>query len=120
MAPHGSPRIFLLLLLTFLGSLLAAARSESPAGHAPTPQSDSLDTSSGGGAYEITTRGTFHELTHAPFTAEYEDTTHSQPVDKEAGSLGPGSIAAIVIAVILGASVLMALIVITVKKFTSS
>ncbi|XP_041118927.1 protein SNORC isoform X1 [Polyodon spathula] len=137
MAPHGSPRIFL-LLLTFLGSLLAAVRSETPAGHAPTPQSDSLDTSSGGGAYDITTRGTFHELTHAPFTVEYEDTTHSQPVDREtvfqckqwhllscspsppAGSLGPGAIAAIVIAVILGASVLMALIVITVKKFTSS
>ena len=37
-----------------------------------------------------------------------------------AGMLGPGAIAAIVIAVILGASVVIALIVITLKKFTTA
>lgn len=36
------------------------------------------------------------------------------------GVLGPGAITAIVIAVFLGASVLLALIVITLRKFTAS
>lgn len=36
------------------------------------------------------------------------------------GLLGPGAITAIVIAVFLGASVLLALIVITLRKFTAS
>lgn len=36
------------------------------------------------------------------------------------GVLGPGAITAIVIAVFLGASVLLALVVITLRKFTAS
>uniref|UniRef100_A0A3P8QY52 Secondary ossification center associated regulator of chondrocyte maturation n=1 Tax=Astatotilapia calliptera TaxID=8154 RepID=A0A3P8QY52_ASTCA len=36
------------------------------------------------------------------------------------GAMGPGAITAIVIAVFLGASVLLALIVITLRKFTAS
>ncbi|KAG9337564.1 hypothetical protein JZ751_028584 [Albula glossodonta] len=81
---------------------------------------ESLETSSGGGAYDVTTKDPFHDLTENAFTFEYEDATHSQPIDGGDGGLGPGAITAIVIAVILGASVLIALVVITLKKFTAA
>uniref|UniRef100_W5MS05 Secondary ossification center associated regulator of chondrocyte maturation n=1 Tax=Lepisosteus oculatus TaxID=7918 RepID=W5MS05_LEPOC len=92
---------------------------ETAADPAPTPQSESQETCSGGGSYDVTTRDPPHDLTDNTFTFEYEDTTHSQPMDR-GGVLGPGAIAAIVIAVILGASVLIALVVITLKRFTTA
>ncbi|XP_015216977.1 protein SNORC [Lepisosteus oculatus] len=117
MTPRRSPRLFLLLLL---GLWTAAARTETAADPAPTPQSESQETCSGGGSYDVTTRDPPHDLTDNTFTFEYEDTTHSQPMDRGDGVLGPGAIAAIVIAVILGASVLIALVVITLKRFTTA
>ncbi|KAF0021913.1 hypothetical protein F2P81_000577 [Scophthalmus maximus] len=69
---------------------------------------------------DVTTKGPFQDMTEQSFTSDYEDTTHSQAVDEEEGVLGPGAITAIVIAVFLGASVLLALIVITLRKFTAS
>lgn len=107
-------------MVTLLGMCLTAARTETVADLSPTTQSESLETSSGGGEYDLTTKDPFHDLTENAFTLEYEDTTHSEPIDEEDGVLGPGAIAAIVIAVILGASVLIALIVITLKKFTTA
>lgn len=57
-------------------------------------------------------------LSELPFTFDYEDAT--QVFNEEEGAMGPGAITAIVIAVFLGASVLLALIVITLRKFTAS
>ncbi|XP_018604108.1 protein SNORC [Scleropages formosus] len=108
-----------LLPLVILSLCLTAACSETVAEGAPTVAHDSVDTSSGGGAYDFTTRDPFRDPPENSFTYEYEDTTYSQPAEGE-GVLGPGAIAAIVIAVILGASVLIALIVITLKKFTTA
>ncbi|KAJ8410910.1 hypothetical protein AAFF_G00188670 [Aldrovandia affinis] len=115
---HGN--IHSLFIVTLLGLCLTAAWTESVADLPPTPQSESLETSSGGGVFDVTTKDPFHDITENAFTFEYEDATHSQPIDGEDGVLGPGAIAAIVIAVILGASVLIALIVITLKKFTAA
>ncbi|XP_061073648.1 protein SNORC-like [Conger conger] len=86
----------------------------------PTTQSQSLEMSSGGGTYESTTKDPSHDLTENAFTLDYEDTTHSKPINGNDGVLGPGAIAAIVIAVVLGASVLIALIVLTLKRFTTA
>ncbi|CAB1326063.1 unnamed protein product [Coregonus sp. 'balchen'] len=75
---------------------------------------------SGEGAYDVTTKDPFQDMTERVFTLEYEDTTHSQAMDEEENVLGPGAITAIVIAVVLGTSVLLALIIITLRKFTAS
>ncbi|XP_048836192.1 protein SNORC [Brienomyrus brachyistius] len=109
-----------LLWLTVLSLCLAAAYSETGADAAPTVPHDEPEMSSGGGVYDITTKGPFHKHPETTFTFDYEDTTHTQDGHGEAGVLSPGAITAIVIAVILGASVLIALIVITLKKFTAA
>ncbi|KAJ8367923.1 hypothetical protein SKAU_G00079510 [Synaphobranchus kaupii] len=119
MAPSCSS-IHSFFMVTLLSVCLAAARTETVADLSPTIQSENLDPSSGGGAYDVTTKDPFHDLTENAFTYGYEDATHSQPIDGEDGALGPGAITAIVIAVMLGASVLIALIVITLKKFTAA
>nr|XP_009668113.1 PREDICTED: uncharacterized protein C2orf82 homolog [Struthio camelus australis] len=49
-----------------------------------------------------------------------EHTTHLHRLDAGDGSLGPGAIGAIVIASLLGTSVLVALVVITLRKFSAS
>ncbi|XP_066565867.1 protein SNORC [Amia ocellicauda] len=117
MASSKPQRFF---LLTLLGLWMATARTETVAEPSPTPHSENLETTSGAGAYDITTRYPLRD--HTDYVIEYVDTTHSmdQPMDHEESVLGPGAIAAIVIAVILGASVLIALIVITLKKFTTA
>lgn len=99
---------------------------------------------------DVTTKDPFQDMTEQPYTLDYEDATHPQAIDEEEGKtdpvfwatvflpvvqiqsiktasfsvrsgvLGPGAITAIVIAVFLGASVLLALIVITLRKFTAS
>uniref|UniRef100_A0A8B9HTV2 Secondary ossification center associated regulator of chondrocyte maturation n=1 Tax=Astyanax mexicanus TaxID=7994 RepID=A0A8B9HTV2_ASTMX len=80
---------------------------------------DNQDTLSGAGApNDITTKDPYQDVTQSTIT-EYEDSTDTAIVDEE-GVLGPGAITAIVIAVFLGASVLLALIVITLRKFTAS
>uniref|UniRef100_A0A3Q4HFH0 Secondary ossification center associated regulator of chondrocyte maturation n=1 Tax=Neolamprologus brichardi TaxID=32507 RepID=A0A3Q4HFH0_NEOBR len=53
----------------------------------------------------------------APATRDNQDTVSG---DEPPRAMGPGAITAIVIAVFLGASVLLALIVITLRKFTAS
>ncbi|NXD27346.1 SNORC protein, partial [Spelaeornis formosus] len=55
-----------------------------------------------------------------PYTPEPEDTTQLHRLDNADGSLGPGAIGAIVIASLLGTSVLVALVVITLRKFSAS
>ncbi|XP_034039700.1 protein SNORC isoform X2 [Thalassophryne amazonica] len=106
------------LLLGFVGLLVAFTHS----GPAPTLQGDNQDTVSGGGPYDVTTKDPYQDMTQNSFTYDYEDTTHFHTLDEEGeeGVLGVGAITAIVIAVFLGASVLLALIVITLRKFTAS
>ncbi|XP_021445299.1 protein SNORC-like [Oncorhynchus nerka] len=109
-----------LVLLVLLGLWVATIHSETVEDPTPTLQGDNQDTLSGGGTYDVTTKDPFKDMTERVLTFEYEDTTHSQVMDEEEGVLGPGAITAIVIAVFLGASVLLALIVITLRKFTAS
>ncbi|KAJ8357475.1 hypothetical protein SKAU_G00202690 [Synaphobranchus kaupii] len=117
MAPSSVLTLFLLALLSLH---LDPVQSESVADPAPTPDRDGQDTSSGGGAYDVTTKDPFHDLTDNAFTLEYEDATRFQAVDEDIEVLGPGAITAIVIAVFLGASVLLALVVILLRKFSKA
>ncbi|KAK6310578.1 hypothetical protein J4Q44_G00186330 [Coregonus suidteri] len=109
-----------LVLLALLCLWVATLHSETVADPAPTLQGDNQDMLSGEGAYDVTTKDPFQDMTERVFTLEYEDTTHSQAMDEEENVLGPGAITAIVIAVVLGTSVLLALIIITLRKFTAS
>ncbi|XP_059845635.1 protein SNORC-like [Hypanus sabinus] len=81
------------------------------------PSSEAMETSSGGGAVEIVTPGP--NLEDSSVTSDYgyypDD---SEPVEK--GSLGPGAISAIIIAAVLGVSVLFSLVIITVRKLSAS
>ncbi|XP_035527114.1 protein SNORC [Morone saxatilis] len=107
------------LLLVLLGLMVAFVHTEADADPVSTTR-DNQDTMSGEPPSDITTKDPFQGITEQPFTFDYEDTTHSQAMEEEEGVLGPGAITAIVIAVFLGASVLLALIVITLRKFTTS
>ncbi|XP_039597423.1 protein SNORC isoform X1 [Polypterus senegalus] len=124
MAVRSSQKLSLVYALLFLW--MATVQTAAPADPIPTPENVNIETESGAGSLDVTTKGASHGLTEYPITTEYEyeDITYSQPVDREdgktQGSLGPGAIAAIVLAVILGASVLIALVIITLKKFTTS
>nr|XP_008292743.1 PREDICTED: uncharacterized protein C2orf82 homolog [Stegastes partitus] len=93
-------------------------RRTAPSQHSETAR-DNQDTMSGEPPSDVTTRVPFRDMTEQSFTYDYEDATHSNALDEE-GVLGPGAITAIVIAVFLGASVLIALICIALQKFTAS
>ncbi|KAM8839734.1 LOW QUALITY PROTEIN: protein SNORC [Synchiropus picturatus] len=108
------------LLLVALCVLVVFAHSERVADPS-MPTRDHQETMSGEPPSDITTKDPFHGMTEQTFTIDFEDATHSHAVEEEEdGVLGPGAITAIVIAVFLGASVLLALIVITLRKFTAS
>ncbi|XP_056277666.1 protein SNORC [Pseudoliparis swirei] len=115
MAPSSSVCRFLLLVL--LSLLVASVHTET---EADSTTRDNQDTMSGEPPGDVTTKDPLQAMTEPSFTFDYEDITHSQALDEEEGVLGPGAITAIVIAVFLGASVLLALIVITLRKFTAS
>ncbi|XP_072296504.1 uncharacterized protein snorc isoform X1 [Eucyclogobius newberryi] len=103
-------RVALLMLLGFLVTFVSAETAD-PA----LTSRDSQDTSGDDLPTEVTTKETGESVTY-----DYEDTTPTQTLGEEEDFLGPGAITAIVIAVFLGASVLLALIVITLRKFTAS
>ncbi|XP_056109379.1 protein SNORC [Rhinichthys klamathensis goyatoka] len=108
-----------LAFITALAFCMAFVQTETVADSSPTLQNDNQDTLSGAGAIDVTTKVPYQDLTGNTFSFDYEDSTHSVTLDEEV-VLGPGAITAIVIAVFLGASVLLALIVITLRKFTAS
>lgn len=114
---HSSSSICRFFLLVLLGLMVAFVHTETVADPATR---DNQDTMSGEPPSDVTTRDPFQDMTEQSFTLDYEDSTHSQAMEEEEGVLGPGAITAIVIAVFLGASVLLALIVITLRKFTAS
>ncbi|XP_057714313.1 protein SNORC [Corythoichthys intestinalis] len=106
-------------ILVLLGFLAVFVRSETVA----DPSTDNQDAMSGETPADVgptTTKELLHHMTEQAFTFDYEDVTQGLIPDEEEGVLGPGAITAIVIAVFLGASVLLALIVITLRKFTAS
>ncbi|NXU38775.1 SNORC protein, partial [Drymodes brunneopygia] len=99
----------------------ACLPAEYPQGPVPTLWNE---LPSGAGPFDAAT--TPAQLSDAtafpPYTSELEpeDTTHLHRLDAGDGSLGPGAIGAIVIASLLGTSVLVALVVITLRKFLAS
>ncbi|XP_067220301.1 protein SNORC [Chanodichthys erythropterus] len=105
-----------LVFITALAICMALVQTETVADSSPTLQNDNQDTLSGAGAIDVTTKVPYQDTTE---NIDYEDSTHLVTLDEEV-VLGPGAITAIVIAVFLGASVLLALIVITLRKFTAS
>lgn len=115
MVPYNICRVVILVLLGLLVTLVHTESIEDPA----LASRDTQDTMSGELPSDVTTKDPF-QPTGEPVTYDYEDSTHTQDLDEEEGALGPGAITAIVIAVFLGASVLLALIVITLRKFTAS
>ncbi|XP_069473998.1 protein SNORC isoform X2 [Ambystoma mexicanum] len=114
MVRHG-----VLLVLTLAGCLLPAVLTEYPQAPSPTLWNDPPEMPSGTGPIGATTAHS--EMTGVPaYTHEsnVEDTTHL--LENGDGSLGSGAIATIVIAALLGSSVIVALLVITLRKFSAS
>ncbi|XP_058484337.1 protein SNORC [Solea solea] len=114
-----SSSICRLFLLVVLSLLVVFIHTDTVADTVLTTR-DNQDTMSGEPPSDVTTKDPFQDMTEQSFTIDYEDITHSLTIDEDKGVLGPGAITAIVIAVSLGASVLLALIVITLRKFTAS
>nr|XP_043885235.1 protein SNORC [Solea senegalensis]XP_043885243.1 protein SNORC [Solea senegalensis] len=112
-----SSSICRLFLLVVLSLLVAFIHTDTVADTVLTTR-DNQDTMSGEPPSDVTTKDPFQDMTEQSFTIDY--ITHSLTIDEDKGVLGPGAITAIVIAVSLGASVLLALIVITLRKFTAS
>ncbi|KAJ6669197.1 hypothetical protein lerEdw1_008006 [Lerista edwardsae] len=118
-------KVLRLILLTTCGVLVPFVKTaEYPQGPIPTLWNDPLDLPSGVGPLETTTTtARFSDSPgFPPYTSDYEpeDTTHLHRLDDGNGSLGPGAIGAIVIAALLGTSVIVALIVIALRKFSAS
>ncbi|XP_025897387.1 protein SNORC isoform X2 [Nothoprocta perdicaria] len=112
------------LLLVLCAVLLPAALAAQPRGPLPTALwQEPPELPSGAGPFdaaEATTAGLPPASAIPPRTAQPEDTTRLHRLDASDGSLGPGAIGAIVIASLLGTSVLVALVVITLRKFSAS
>ncbi|XP_074955568.1 protein SNORC isoform X5 [Phalacrocorax aristotelis] len=117
-------RVLRLVLLTLCGILVPAVLAEYPQGPVPTLWNEPPELPSGAGPFDAaTTTVRLSDATAFPlYTSELEpeDTTHLHRLDAGDGSLGPGAIGAIVIASLLGTSVLVALVVITLRKFSAS
>nr|XP_033815277.1 protein SNORC [Geotrypetes seraphini] len=112
--------IICLILPTLFGVLVSAVLTGGyPVGPAPTLWNDPPELPSGEGPIDSTTSAAhFSDITGIP-SYTTEDTTQLY-LDGGDGSLGPGAIATIVIAALLGISVIVALIVITLRKFSVS
>ncbi|XP_043855237.1 protein SNORC isoform X2 [Dromiciops gliroides] len=117
-------RIACVVLFMLSGAFVPAVLTEFPQDPVPTLWNDPGELPSGVGPFESTTHSHTSDTTEAPlYTSEYDvpdETTQLHRLDDETGSLGPGAIAAIVIAALLGTSVVLALIVITLRKFSAS
>ncbi|XP_068057176.1 protein SNORC isoform X2 [Anomalospiza imberbis] len=118
-------RVLCLVLLTLCSILVPAVLAEYPQDPVPTLWNEPPELPSGAGPFDAaaTTTARLSDATaFPPYTSELEpeDTTHLHRLDTGDGSLGPGAIGAIVIASLLGTSVLVALVVITLRKFSAS
>ncbi|KAM9439158.1 uncharacterized protein snorc [Clarias gariepinus] len=110
------------LFFTVFALCVAFIHTETVAEASPTLHSDNQGTQSGDDGTDVgqvTTKEPNPDVTQPNHTVEYTDILDTTTMEEEV-VLGPGAITAIVIAVFLGASVLLALIVITLRKFTAS
>ncbi|XP_060761299.1 protein SNORC [Neoarius graeffei] len=111
------------VFLTVFALCVAFVHTETVAEASPTLHSDNQGTQSGDDGTDagqgVTTKDPTQDLTQPTFTIDYTDNLDTVMTEEE-GVLGPGAITAIVIAVFLGASVLLALVVITLRKFIAS
>ncbi|XP_061210505.1 protein SNORC isoform X1 [Neopsephotus bourkii] len=117
--------IFIVLNFITVGSwsyLVPEALAEHLQGPVPTLWNEPPELPSGAGPMDTTTARLSDATAFPPYTSELEpeDTTHLHRLDAGDGSLGPGAIGAIVIASLLGTSVLVALVIITLRKFSAS
>ncbi|XP_071999381.1 protein SNORC isoform X2 [Engystomops pustulosus] len=110
----------LVLLLLFTGILLPAFLTGYPQAAAPTVWQEPPELPSGAEPIETTPSVPLSDVTGILPDAPEPDPTYEDPLSNSDGSLGPGAVAAIVLAALLGTSVLIALIVITLRKFSAS
>ncbi|XP_002933401.1 protein SNORC isoform X2 [Xenopus tropicalis] len=108
-----------LLLLLCAGILFPAMLTGYPQAAAPTHWFEPPELPSGVEPLETTPSVRLSDVTGIPPDASEPDPTHEDPLGNDDGSLGPGAVAAIVLAALLGTSVLIALIVITLRKFSA-
>ncbi|XP_058157235.1 protein SNORC [Dasypus novemcinctus] len=116
------PRMALLLLLSgVLAPVVLTA--EGPQEPAPTLWNEPVELPSGEGPAEGTSaaREPAASGPSAPTAAPGpDDSTAGERLDQGGGSLGPGAIAAIVIAALLATCVVLALVVVALRKFSAS
>ncbi|XP_036276533.1 protein SNORC isoform X2 [Pipistrellus kuhlii] len=113
-------RMALLLLFGVLAPAVLTA--EGPQEPVPTLWNEPADLPSGEGPVEGTSPALEPAATGAPAPTappSPEDSTAREHLDPS-GSLGPGAIAAIVIAALLATCVVLALVVVALRKFSAS
>ncbi|XP_042535003.1 protein SNORC [Dipodomys merriami] len=121
MASCAALRLALLLVSGILAPTVLTA--EGPQAPDPTLWNEPVDLPSGDGPAESTSPGQEPAAPGQPTpTLEPgpEDSTAREPLDPGSGSLGPGAIAAVVIAALLATCVVLALVVVALRKFSAS
>ncbi|XP_036919390.1 protein SNORC [Sturnira hondurensis] len=113
------------MALLLLSGVLAPAvlTAEGPQEPAPTQWNEPAELPSGEGPVESTSPAREPAATVPPGATappNPEDSTAQEHVDHSGGSLGPGAIAAIVIAALLATCVVLALVVVALRKFSAS
>ncbi|XP_025768280.1 protein SNORC [Puma concolor] len=113
------------MVLLLLSGVLAPAvlTAEGPQEPAPTLWNEPAELPSGEDPVESTSPAREPEATGPPAPTAApspEDSTAGERLDQGGGSLGPGAIAAIVIAALLATCVVLALVVVALRKFSAS
>ncbi|KAM5326913.1 protein SNORC isoform 2-T2 [Glossophaga mutica] len=113
------------MALLLLSGVLAPAvlTAEGPQEPAPTLWNEPAELPSGEGPVESTSLAREPAATGPPGATappSPEDSTAQEHLDHSGGSLGPGAIAAIVIAALLATCVVLALVVVALRKFSAS
>ncbi|KAF7464512.1 protein SNORC [Marmota monax] len=121
MASFLALRVALLLISGVLAPAVLTA--EGPQEPDPTLWNEPAELPSGEGPIESTSPGQEPAATAAQSPTSVpgpEDSTARERLDHGGGSLGPGAIAAIVIAALLATCVVLALVVVALRKFSTS
>ncbi|XP_004868138.2 uncharacterized protein C2orf82 homolog [Heterocephalus glaber] len=120
-----APCLALHTALLLISGVLAPAvlTAEGPQEPVPTLWNEPAELPSGEGAMESTSPGREPTPSGQPASTSApgpEDSTARERLDQGGGSLGPGAIAAIVIAALLATCVVLALVVVALRKFSAS
>ncbi|KAM9085409.1 protein SNORC [Megaptera novaeangliae] len=118
-------RLALRMALLLLSGALAPAvlAAEGPQEPVPTLWNEPAELPSGEGPVESTSPAREPAVSGPPAPTAApspEDSTAREHLDQGGGSLGPGAIAAIVIAALLATCVVLALVVVALRKFSAS